>query len=57
MNLYTITLKNKKDNSIKKRNIEKLTFPEVVQGANMLRSNLGFDWEIVSIVKKGEMNG
>ena len=57
MNLYTITLKNKKNNSIKKRNIEKLTFPEVVQDANMLRSNLGFDWEIVSIVKKGEMNG
>ena len=57
MNLYTITLKNKKDNSIKKRNIEKLTFPEAVQDANMLRSNLGFDWEIVSIVKKGEING
>lgn len=57
MNLYTITLKNKKDNLTKKRNTQKMTFPEAAQEANMLRSNLGFEWEIVSIVKKGEING
>lgn len=52
MNLYTIVLKNTDQNSIKRQTVKKITFPEAAMAANMLKANLGFEWEIISIVKK-----
>ena len=51
MNLYKITLYNKLTDAWEKRTTEKLSFPEASVEANLVRHNLGLDWEIVSIYK------
>ena len=54
MNHYTITLHNEKRDLWDEQVVEKYTFPEAVMIANLTKSNLGYEWSIVSIYKNNK---
>jgi hypothetical protein len=56
MKKYKIVLKNKEDSKIEKsQEFKKLTFSEAVTVAYKWKAELGNDWEIVSVLKKGDL--
>lgn len=46
---FNIAFYNQKEDSWVTKTVSKLTFAEAARSAYMLRSNMGFDWEIRSV--------